>query len=440
MDRLIIASFGFLCHYTPYMEISKVKKNDGAMEHLIEKHQEMIEMPEMGDVVSGSIIDKARNAMYVDLGSIGVGVIYGRDLMDDEDTFKKSKLGDKIEATVRRFDNEDDLIELSLREATYERSWDEIEGKLESGEVFETAIIDVNKGGLIVRVAGITGFLPVSQLAPDHYPRVEGGSKEKIFDRLKEYEGQQFSVKVIGADKQNEKLIVSEKAVVSDEMSDALSELKTGDEVTGVVSGVVDFGAFVKFEINGKDLEGLVHISELAWQRVDNPSDFVSIGDKIKAKIISVDGLRISLSMKQMKGDPWKNVTEKFNVGDIVEGVVLKVTAFGGFVKLDDEIHGLIHISELTNIAKDDPASVLKIGDKKKFGIISLDAKGHRLGLTLSTKNIGDLKKETAKGKAKKKISKTSKGKGGGTTASAKKKKVKASKSKTVKGKAKSKD
>jgi small subunit ribosomal protein S1 len=383
------------------MEILKANKDNEAMEHLVEKHQEMIDMPEMGEVVSGSIIDKARNAMYVDLGTIGVGVIYGRDLMDDQDTFKTSKLGDKIQATVRRYDNEDDMIELSLREATYERSWDEIQEKLESGEVFDTTIIDANKGGLIVRVVGVTGFLPVSQLAPDHYPRVEGGSKEKIFDRLKEYEGQQFSVKIIGADKQNEKLIVSEKAVVSDEMSDVLEDLKTGDEVEGVVSGVVDFGAFVKFSINKKDLEGLVHISELAWQRVDDPLDFVSIGDKIKAKIISVDGLRISLSMKQMKGDPWANVTKKFNVGDIVEGVVLKVTAFGGFVKLDDEIHGLIHISELTNIAKDDPASVLKVGDKKKFGIISLDPKEHRLGLTLSTKNIASKKKAGSTKKSK---------------------------------------
>lgn len=427
------------------MEISKVKKSNGAMKHLVESHQEMIEMPEMGEIVSGNIIDKARNAMYVDLGNIGVGVIYGRDLMDDQDTFKTSKLGDKIQATVRRYDNEDDMIELSLREATYERSWDEIQNKLESGEVFETAIIDANKGGLIVRVAGVTGFLPVSQLAPEHYPRVEGGSKEKIFDRLKEYEGQQFSVKIIGADKQNEKLIVSEKAVVSDELSDVLSELKTGDEIEGVVSGVVDFGAFVKFEINSKDLEGLVHISELAWQRVDDPLDFVSIGDKIKAKIMSVDGLRISLSMKQMKSDPWANVTKRFNVGDVVEGVVLKVTAFGGFVKLDEEIHGLIHISELKNIAKDDPASVLKVGDKKKFGIISLDAKEHRLGLTLSTNDASKKKKSgeasaKSEAKPKKKTSKTPKLKNKAKSAPVKKKKIlKSGKSKPAKSKLKTK-
>lgn len=413
------------------------------MEHLIEKHQEMIEMPERGELVSGSIIDKVRNAMYVDLGSIGVGVIYGRDLMDDQDTFKRSKLGDKVQAMVRRYDNEDDMIELSLREATYERSWDEIQNKLESGEIFETAIIDANKGGLLVRVAGITGFLPVSQLAPDHYPRVEGGSKEKIFDRLKEYEGQQFSVKIIGADKQNEKLIVSEKAVVSDELSDVLSELKTGDEVEGVVSGVVDFGAFIKFEVDKKDLEGLVHISELAWQRVDNPLDFVSVGDKIKAKIISVDGLRISLSMKQMKSDPWANVTERFNVGDIVKGVVSKVTAFGGFIKLDDDIHGLIHISELTNINKSDPTSVLKVGDKKKFGIISLDAKEHRLGLTLSTSSAGMKKKDSiSKGKttAKKKAKETAEVKSKVKSGAIKKKKIsKAGKPKATKSKTRAK-
>jgi small subunit ribosomal protein S1 len=381
------------------------EKVASAMEELVGSHENMLKIPTVGDIVTGTIMEKTSNAMYIDLGSIGVGVIYGRELFDDLDTFTSAKIGDTVQASVQTLDNEDGYLELSLRTATRERSWSELKRKLDDASVFESEVIDANKGGLMVRVNGVTGFLPVSQLAPDHYPRVEGGDKMKILERLKSYVGQKFKIKVINATQEDEKLIVSEKAAISDELSGTLEKLGKGKVVEGTVSGIVDFGVFVKFEESGQELEGLVHISELAWQRVENPSDFVAVGDKVKAKVIGVDqGLRISLSIKQLVDDPWKSVAERYKIGDKVTGLVLKVTPFGGFVKLDKDIHGLIHISELPEAAHKDPSTVLKANEKTEFTIISLEPDEHRLGLSLKgVEPKAEEEADTKKAKATKK-------------------------------------
>lgn len=366
------------------MESIETEQSSPVMEKLLNEHEELSAVPQVGNTLTGSIIEKTSNAMYLDLGHFGVGVIYGRELFDDLDTFNKAKIGDTAQATVLDLDNDDGYVELSLRTATMERSWEELRRKFTDGTAFPSEIVDANKGGLLVRVSGVNGFLPVSQLAPDHYPRVEGGDKNKIYDRLKSYVGQAFTVKIIGLDQEEEKLIVSEKSAISDIMSTALDQLGEGKIIEGVVSGIVEFGVFVKFDEGGQELEGLVHISELAWQRIDDPSNIVSLGEKIKAKVIGIDdGLRISLSIKQLQEDPWTKVAEKYNVGDKVEGEVLKVTPFGGFIQLDKDIHGLVHVSELPDAAQQDPSSLLKAGEKLTFTIISLDAKEHRLGLSL---------------------------------------------------------
>lgn len=354
-----------------------------AMKSIVEHREDMLNVPKVGEIVSGQVIDKARNALYLDLGHLGVGVIYGRELLEDSEKFRETKLGDQLNATIQSLDNEDELIELSLRSISIEQSWKEIKSVLESGDILEVEILDANKGGLIVRIQGVTGFLPVSQLAPDHYPRVEGGDKNKILERLKSYVQEKFKVKIIGAERDSEKLIVSEKAAIGDEMSHILKDINEGDIVEGVVSGIVEFGIFIKFNKGENELEGLVHISELAWQRIDNPGDIVSVGEKIKARVIGVDGLRISLSIKQLQDDPWSQVEKKYKVGDEVKGEVIKVTPFGGFIKLDNDIHGLVHVSELPPEFATDPNSVLEVGKKIKFKIISLQPKEHRLGLSL---------------------------------------------------------
>lgn len=365
------------------MFVATADEQVGKMGELVGQHEDKVELPLIGEIVSGRIIDKSRNALYVDLGPFGVGVIYGRDLFDDMDTFQSAKLGDAVEATVQRYDNEDDFIELSLQSATRERSWTELRRKLDQGEIFDAEVLDANKGGLLLRVHGVTGFLPVSQLAPDHYPRVEGGDRNKIFERLKELTKSMLRVKVITADQEQDKLILSEKAAMTDELSEALQAMKVGDVIDGMVSGIVDFGVFVKFTLSGKELEGLVHISELAWQRVEKVEDFVAVGESVRAKIIGIDGLRISLSLKQLQDDPWLHAAEKYHVGERVKGEVLKVTPFGGFIRLDRDIHGLVHVSELPDAAQTDPSSVLEVGKRKFFTIISLEPKEHRLGLSL---------------------------------------------------------
>lgn len=371
------------------------------MQKLIEENEEFLDMPEKGQVVTGHILDKGRNAMHVDLDRLGIGVIYGRELQDDLDTHKSAKIGDPIQATIQSFDNEDGYVELSLRSATRERSWGELERKVSDEDIFETEILDANKGGLMIRISGVTGFLPVSQLAPEHYPRVDGGDKNQILDRLKSYVGEMFKVKVITADRDQEKLIVSEKAAISDEIGDTLDKLSSGSLVKGKVSGVADFGIFVKFEHDGQDLEGLIHISELAWQRIDDPADHYKVGDEVEAKIIGVEGLRISLSIKQLKEDPWKSVGEKYKIGDKVKGEVIKVTAFGSFVKLDEDIHGLVHVSELPAEARQEPKKVLEEGKTQEFKIISLDPSEHRLGLSVTALEGKKEKKEEDEGAEK---------------------------------------
>lgn len=371
------------------MKTASPAKNEMTMEQLLASHEELAHVPITGDVLTGSILEKTSNALYVDIGQFGVGVIYGKELFDDMDTFKRSKIGDTVQATIQKLDNEEGYIELSLRTATRERSWEELRRKLDDDVAFESEIIDANKGGLIVRVNGVTGFLPVSQLAPDHYPRVEGGDKSKIQEKLQSYVGQMFKIKAITIDQENEKLIVSEKAAVSDEISATLDHLGQGKAIQGIVSGIVDFGAFVKFEEMGQELEGLVHISEIAWQRIDNPADILSIGEKVSAKVIGIDnGLRISLSIKQLQDDPWLKAAQKYTIGDKVKGKILKVTPFGGFVQLDRDIHGLVHVSELPAEIQKDPTKYLHVGDEMNFTIISLEPKEHRLGLHIPEEDL----------------------------------------------------
>jgi len=332
-----------------------------------------------GDMVEGTLISVGKNEVYVDLEGYGVGVVRGRELYDDEATLSNLKPGDKIFVSVVEPENKDGIAELSLRQAGHERVWQALKEKLESKEVIRTKILEANKGGLMVEINNVMGFLPVSQLSLEHYPRVEDGDKTKILSVLHGYVGQLFDVQIITADSGEEKLVVSEKAVFEKEMENRLGTLKIGQVVEGLVTGVVDFGAFVKFG----ELEGLVHISELAWQRIENPRDIVKVGQKVTAKVISIDKGRVSLSIKQLQTDPWLDAVKKYQIGQIVTGKVAKVMPYGVFVELDPNIQGLVHIMELSHDAVKGPESSLKPDEKKEFKIISIEPAEHRLGLSL---------------------------------------------------------
>ncbi len=338
-----------------------------------------LHIPAVGDVVKGKIVSANRREVRVDIDGLGVGVIRGRELFAESKEYNTLKTDDAVEATVIELENENGELELSFRFAGQKKAWEELRRLFTVGEVVEVKVLEANKGGLIVRVNNVGGFLPVSQLAPDHYPRVTGGDKNRILEKLKSYVGEAFQVRVIDVNENDEKLIVSEKAVWEDKQKNVIAQYKVGDQIEGEVTALADFGAFVKFEA----LEGLVHISEIAWQRIDHPRDILKVGEKVKAEIIGIEGSKIFLSMKKLIKDPWQDVSSRYKVGDIVEGTVLKVNPFGFFVELDPEIHGLAHVSELSDKPVTDITTIGKPGEKMKFRIVSIEPTEHRLGLSL---------------------------------------------------------
>lgn len=369
-------------------QVKEVNPNPSAMDELFTKH--VIEIPEVGAVVQGTVIHVASSYALIDLGSIGTGIVLGKEMRDGLGPEGKLKVNTTITATLMDYENEDGYIELSIREASYEKSWDDIEHKLTNREVLTTKVIEANKGGLMIEINGIAGFLPVSQLSSEHYPRVEDGDKNKILDLLKKLIGQEVHVRILDALREDEKLIVSEKAAQSEKERELINLLRVGEVVSGEVSGVVDFGAFVKFtpapRADGKKstekLEGLVHISELAWQLIDDPRQVIKTGDHVEAKIIGIEDTRISLSMKALKEDPWNVVLEKYKIGDIVPGKVDKMNHFGAFVYLNKDIHGLAHVSEFSEIYPSKKIEeIFKEGETYSWKILSIEPKSHRMGL-----------------------------------------------------------
>lgn len=372
------------------LQKSSTDQPTSLMEQLLENNP--VEVPKIGDVLEGKVIDIASNQVLLDLGPLGTGVVLGKEIRDGMRGANKMKKGDSVSATLTDLENEDGMIELSIREASYERSWEDLESKRDIQETLGVKILDANKGGLMIELNGITGFLPVSQLANEHYPRVEDGDKNKILTLLKKLTGKELLVRVIDVDRVAEKLIVSEKAAVSDKEREVVSQLHVGDVIEGEVSGVVDFGAFVKFlPVAKKDssddqdkLEGLVHISELAWQLIDDPRQVVRAGDKVKAQIIGIDDTRISLSLKALRKDPWTEMEDKYKVGDVVSGKVDKINPFGAFVYLDENIHGLAHVSEFREVYPDKKMEeVLTSGESYQWKILSIEPKEHRMGLII---------------------------------------------------------
>ena len=350
-----------------------------------------IKVPKVGDVLEGTVISAGKNEVYLDIEAYGLGVVRGRELFDEQIRLSNLKVGDKLFASVIEPENKDGNIEMSFRQAGQEKVWQTLHEKMSSKEIAKTKILDANKGGLMVEINGVLGFLPVSQLSSEHYPRVEEGDKNKILEVLRGYVGKIFDVQVITADPQEEKLIVSEKAVTEDQLRAKIGKLKIGDVMEGEVSGIVDFGIFIKF---GEGLEGLVHISELAWSRIDHPKNFFKVGQKIKAQVITIEKDRISLSIKRLQPDPWLESIKKYEVGQTVKGKITKVMPFGAFVELDPEIYGLVHSVELSNEEVKDPSEVVKVGEEKEFRIISIEPQEHRLGLSLRTQETPKSKPE----------------------------------------------
>lgn len=332
-------------------------------------------IPKIGDVIEGSIIAIKPNVIYLDLESFKTGIILGREIKQNSREFRNIKINDSIKVKVIGLENEDGYIETSLLKAGEERKWQILQEKMEKGEIIETNVLKANKGGLMIEINGIEAFMPVSQLSSAHYPRVEGGDKLKILQELNKLVDKTIKLKIIDLDVKEKKIIVSEKAADEKKMKKALEKHKIGDIVEGTITGIVEFGVFVKFD----DLEGLIHISEIDWQIIDDPAEFFKVGDKIKAKIVEIEDDKISLSTKLLKENPWEKVRDKYETGQTVKGAVTKFNPFGAFIKLDKNIQGLAHISEFGTEKKMKEA--LEIGKKYDFKILSIKPSEYRMAL-----------------------------------------------------------
>lgn len=336
--------------------------------------------PRLGDLVTGKVFKKERNTVLVDLcDGKAVGIITGKEGQDSVKTFDRLKVGDPVQSVVVEDENEEGFFVLSLRKAAQNTAWDRFQKMYEDGTVFEVKSTEANKGGLLLEIDSIKAFLPVSQLAPMHYPRVNEANTSEILRRLQKLVGIKFSVRIIAIDRENGKLILSERAAQEEGRMDKLKKLHVGETVEGKVSGIVKFGLFVAFD----GLEGLVHISEIAWGHVKNPADFAKLGDKVPVMIIGVEGEKISLSMKRLQQDPWVEAAQKYQVGSTVKGKVNRLTTFGAFVTLEKDINGLVHLSEASSDKVEDIEKVLKVGQEIEAHVISIDLEDHRIGLSL---------------------------------------------------------
>jgi len=329
----------------------------------------------VGEVIEATILSVAKHEIWLDLGINGVGMVPRREIGYGQ----KLEIGEQVVASVVDPEIEDGQALLSLRKAAKDRGWDEVKVLFDKGETLEVTPYDANRGGLLVELEGVRGFLPVSQLSAEHYPRVGSSDKDEILQRLNSLTNQVLKVRILDADRKSNKLIFSEKEAVREDMQARFEKLKIGDDVKGVVTGVVDFGAFV----NVDGIEGLIHISEISWERVENPADYVKVGDQVEAKIIAIDKDRLSLSMKQTQTDPWAKEADEFKKGDTVEGTVTRITPFGAFIQLSPAVEALVHISELGEGQGADPEKLFKLNEKKSFKILDIDRENRKISLSL---------------------------------------------------------
>ncbi len=349
------------------------------MDDLLAESQEIKPLAE-GDLAEGEVLSIKKNELLIDLGAAGVGVVSKWEV----EFIDKLGVGDKVTASVVDTDMDDGRILLSLRKAAKDHGWDEALKILEDEQVIEVSPYDANRGGLLIEYEGVRGFMPVSQLSAEHYPRVSSNDKDEILQRLNALVGQVMKVRIIDADRKNNKLIFSEKIAVKDGLAEIFESMKIGDEVEGVVTGIVDFGVF----INVSGIEGLVHISEISWERVVNPKNHVKVGDRVKAKIIDIDKDRLSLSMKQLTEDPWLSEVEKMKKGDDVEGTVTRITPFGAFVQISPAVEALVHVSELGGSRNNNvnPENVFTLNEKKAFRVLEIDKANRKISLCLADK------------------------------------------------------
>lgn len=338
---------------------------------------ETIKPLEVGELVEGTVLSIDSLEMYIEIPLYGTGIIFGQEYINARDMIKNINVGDSVKAKIVERENNNGYIELSLKEARQALVWSDAEKAMKSEEVLELPIKEANKGGLIVEWQGIAGFLPASQLRADNYPRVDDGNKDEILKELKKLVGKKLALTIIGVNPKEGKLIFSEKGNTKEDKKEMVTKYSVGDEITGEVTGVVDFGIFLKVE---DGLEGLVHISEIDWSLVDDPRVLYKLGDKVQAKIIEIKDGKISLSIKALKENPWDRVASKYKKDDEVTGVVIKFNKHGALVSIEEGVAGLVHVSEFGDDKKLKEA--LSLGKSYSFKITLFDPKEHKMTLS----------------------------------------------------------
>ncbi len=348
--------------------------------------------PKRGDIIDGVVTATSPTAVYVDVGGKAEGVIPGRELERmSRETIDMLKPGASVTVFVINPHSQDGGPLLSLNRALEELDWRRAEEYRESQEVYESHVAGYNKGGLIVRFGRLRGFVPQSQIGSDRRRLLDGETPEERWGKMV---NETISVKVMEVDRARNRLILSERMAARESREsrkeDLIGHLQVGEVRTGRVVSLVDFGAFV--DIGGA--EGLVHLTELSWKHITHPKEFLKVGQEVKAEVISIDpeNKRIGLSMKRQEADPWDTVAINYQIGQLVQGIVTKMTKFGAFVRLVDvpEIEGLVHISELSDQRVNHPREVLQEGETVTLRVVKMDIEDRRLGLSLKKVNSAE--------------------------------------------------
>lgn len=337
-----------------------------------------------GDVVDGHIVSVSPSEILVDIGYKADAIVDNRELDRlDPDFLAGLAVGEPVVAYVLQPEDKDGNVVISLLRAQQEQDWRQAEELLKSQDIFEGVITGYNRGGVIVRVGRVRGFVPASQLSDRWQVQQEEGQDPE--QRWAKLTGQKMQLKVVELDRRRNRLILSERAAMRDwrktQKDRLLSELKPGDTLSGVVTSIASFGAFV--DLGGAD--GLIHLSELAWHRVEHPSEVLRVGQEVKVFVLNIDEerKRIGLSLRRLQPEPWSQVNENYVVGQVVKATITKLTNFGAFAKIDEGIEGLIHISELANHRVNHPKEIVHEGDEVEVRVIRIDSERRRVGLSM---------------------------------------------------------
>jgi len=357
--------------------------NNQTMESLLNEQEMNVDLPQPGEIRTGMIASVSPNQILVSIGAKSEGVVSGRELEQlTQEEREELKVGQEVHVYVLNPEDENGNVVLSLKRAQEQISWENVEKLVTSDTVIDSKVIGFNKGGLIVAVEGLRGFVPSSQISALRRSQSTGDTPEQRWQKMI---GQPISVRVIEVDRERRRLILSERAASTESRQSikerVIEELEEGKVYTGRVTSLANFGAFIN--INGAD--GLVHLSELSWDHIDHPREVLEVGQEVKVKVINVDKekKRIGLSVRALQNDPWRSRVEKYSVGQLVEGVITRLTKFGAFARLEGDIEGLIHISEIAEHRIEHPKEVLKEGEVKSLRVIRIDPDQHRIGLSL---------------------------------------------------------